>query len=190
MANRVKGITVEIGGDTGPLSSALKGVNGTIRETGSQLKDVNRLLKLDPTNVELLGQKAGAAQKELLALQEKEKTLKAADSDLKKQLSEGKISTEQYQGFQRELTATQEKTKGLKKESTTVGNVLGAFGEKAKGAGQKIAGAGEKMLPATAAIGAVGGAAAKTASDFETSMSQTAGAPRCQPSRWRRGSPA
>ena len=173
---RIKGITVEIGGDTGPLSSALKGVNGTIRETGSQLKDVNRLLKLDPTNVTLLGQKAGAAQKELLALQEKEKTLKAADSDLKKQLSKGKISTEQYQAYQRELIATQEKIKGLKKESTTVGNVLGAFGEKAKDAGQKIASAGEKMLPATAAIGAVGGAAAKTASDFETSMSQTAGA--------------
>jgi len=176
LANRVKGITVEIGGDTGPLSSALKGVNGTIRETGSQLKDVNRLLKLDPTNVTLLGQKARAAQKELLALQEKEKTLKAADSDLKKQLSEGKISTEQYQAYQRELIATQEKIKGLKKESTTVGNVLETFGEKAKTSGQKIAGAGEKMLPATVAIGAVGGAAVKTASDFETSMSQTAGA--------------
>ena len=173
---RIKGITVEIGGDTGPLSSALKGVNGTIRETGSQLKDVNRLLKLDPTNVTLLGQKAGAAQKELLALQEKEKTLKAADSDLKKQLSEGKISTEQYQSYQRELISTQEKVKGLKKESTTVGNVLGTFGEKAKGAGEKISDAGQKMLPATAAIGAVGGAAVKTASDFETSMSQTAGA--------------
>ena len=173
---RIKGITVEIGGDTGPLSAALKGVNGTIRETGSQLKDVNRLLKLDPTNVELLGQKADAAKKELQALQEKESTLKAADSDLKKQLSEGKISTEQYQSYQRELISTQEKIKGLKKESTTVGNVLGTFGEKAKGAGEKISDAGQKMLPATAAIGAVGGVAVKTASDFETSMSQTAGA--------------
>ena len=173
---RIKGITVEIGGDTGPLSSALKGVNGTIRETGTQLKDINRLLKLDPTNVTLLGQKAGAAQKELLALQEKEKTLKAADSDLKKQLSEGKISTEQYQSYQRELISTQEKIKGLKKVSHPVANELEAFGEKAKTSGQKIASAGEKMLPATAAIGAVGGAAVKTASDFETSMSQTAGA--------------
>jgi TP901 family phage tail tape measure protein len=173
---RIKGITVEIGGDTGPLSAALKGVNGTIRETGTQLKDINRLLKLDPTNVTLLGQKAGVAQKELLALQEKEKTLKAADKDLKQQLSEGKISTEQYQAYQRELIATQEKIKELKKESTTVGNVLGAFGERAKGAGEKISDAGQKMLPATATIGAVGGAAVKTASDFETSMSQTAGA--------------
>ena len=176
MADRIKGIVVEIGGDTGPLSAALKGVNGTIRETGSQLKDINRLLKLDPTNITLLGQKAGAAQKELLALQEKEKTLKGADADLKRQLSEGKITTEQYQAYQRELMATQEKIKGLKKESTTVGNVLGAFGEEAKGAGEKISGAGQKMLPATLAIGAVGGAAVKTASDFETSMSQTAGA--------------
>ena len=173
---RIKGITVEIGGDVGPLSAALKGVNGTIRETGSQLKDVNRLLKLDPTNVELLGQKAGAVQKELLALQEKEKTLKTADSDLKKQLSEGKISTEQYQGFQRELISTQEKIKGLKEVSHPAANELAAFGEKAKASGQKIASAGEKMLPATVAIGAVGGVAVKTASDFETSMSQTAGA--------------
>ena len=173
---RIKGITVEIGGDTGPLSAALKGVNGTIRETGSQLKDVNRLLKLDPTNVTLLGQKAGAAQKELLALQEKEKTLKAADSDLKKQLSEGKISTEQYQAYQRELIATQGKIKGLKEVSHPAANELETFGEKAKISGQKIASAGEKMLPATAAIGAVGGAAVKTASNFETSMSQTAGA--------------
>jgi TP901 family phage tail tape measure protein len=176
LADRIKGIVVEIGGDTGPLSSALKGVNGTIRETGSQLKDINRLLKLDPTNITLLGQKAGAAQKELLALQEKEKTLKAADSDLKKQLSEGKISTEQYQAYQRELIATQEKIKGLKEVSHPVANELEAFGEKAKTSGQKIAGAGEKMLPATVAIGGVGAAAVKTASDFETSMSQTAGA--------------
>ena len=173
---RIKGITVEIGGDTGPLSAALKDVNKTISATGSELKDVNRLLKLDPTNITLLGQKAGTAQKELLALQDKEKTLKAADKDLKQQLSEGKISTEQYQGFQRELISTQEKIKSLKKESSTIGNTLSAFGKSAKEAGGKISGAGEKMLPVTAAVGAVGGVAVKTASDFETSMSQTAGA--------------
>lgn len=173
---RVKGITVEIGGDTGPLSSALKGVNSTIGETSSELKDINRLLKLDPTNMTLLGQKAGAAQKELQALQEKEKTLKAADSDLKEQLSEGKISTEQYQAYQRELIATQEKIQNLKKESSTIGNTLSAFGKSAQETGEKISGAGEKMMPATLAIGGVGAAAVKTASDFETSMSQTAGA--------------
>ncbi len=57
MANRIKGITVEIGGDTTKLSKALEGVNKNIKNTQSQLKDVEKLLKLDPTNTELLSQK-------------------------------------------------------------------------------------------------------------------------------------
>lgn len=50
MASRIQGITVEIGGDTTKLSSALSGVNKEIKNTQSQLKDVEKLLKLDPTN--------------------------------------------------------------------------------------------------------------------------------------------
>ena len=57
MANRIKGITVEIGGDTTGLDKALKNVNTNIKNTQSQLKDVNRWLKLDPTNTNLLAQK-------------------------------------------------------------------------------------------------------------------------------------
>lgn len=57
MANRIKGITVEIGGDTTKLQTALKGVNGQIKNTQSALKDVQKLLKLDPTNTALLVQK-------------------------------------------------------------------------------------------------------------------------------------
>ena len=57
MANRIKGITVEIGGDTTKLSKALEGVNKDIKGTQTQLKDVQKLLKLDPTNTELLSQK-------------------------------------------------------------------------------------------------------------------------------------
>jgi phage-related minor tail protein len=57
MANRIKGITVEIGGDTTKLSKALEGVNKTIKNTQTKLKDVEKLLKLDPTNTELLSQK-------------------------------------------------------------------------------------------------------------------------------------
>ena len=60
MAGRIKGITVEIGGDTTGLEKALKSVNTTIRNTQNQLKDVNRLLKLDPSNTELLSQKQRA----------------------------------------------------------------------------------------------------------------------------------
>ena len=57
MSNRVKGITVKIGGDVTGLNKALSGVNQKIRNTQSNLKDVERLLKLDPTNTELLRQK-------------------------------------------------------------------------------------------------------------------------------------
>ena len=56
-AGRIEGITVEIGGDTTKLQSALKGVNAEIKNTQSQLKDVEKLLKLDPGNTELLAQK-------------------------------------------------------------------------------------------------------------------------------------
>ena len=52
MANRIKGITVEIGGDTTKLSKALKNVDSSIKNTQSQLRDVNKLLKLDPGNTE------------------------------------------------------------------------------------------------------------------------------------------
>ena len=57
MASRIKGITVEIGGDTTGLDKALKDVNKSINKTQSALNDVNRLLKLDPANVELVEQK-------------------------------------------------------------------------------------------------------------------------------------
>ena len=57
MASRIQGITVEIGGDTTKLQNALKGVNGQIKSTQAQFKDVNKLLKLDPSNTELLAQK-------------------------------------------------------------------------------------------------------------------------------------
>ena len=57
MANRIKGITVEIGGDTTKLSKALEGVNKNIKNTQTQLKDVQKLLKLDPSNTELLSKK-------------------------------------------------------------------------------------------------------------------------------------
>ena len=54
MASRIKGITIEIGGDTTKLDKALSGTNKTLRDTQTQLKDVDRLLKLDPGNTELL----------------------------------------------------------------------------------------------------------------------------------------
>ena len=78
MANRIKGITVEIGGDTTKLSKALEGVNKNIKNTQTQLKDVQKLLKLDPKNTELIAQKQKLLADAVTATKEKLETLKTA----------------------------------------------------------------------------------------------------------------
>lgn len=89
MANRIKGITVEIGGDTTGLDKALKSVNTSIRSTQSALKDVNRLLKLDPSNTELLSQKQRLLKDAIAATKEKLDSLKVAQEQAKQQLENG-----------------------------------------------------------------------------------------------------
>lgn len=92
MASRIKGITVEIGGDTTGLEKALKNVNSTIKSTQSELKDVERLLKLDPSNTELLTQK--------------QKLLKEAQKQAKEQLENGELGQDKYDALQREIIET------------------------------------------------------------------------------------
>jgi phage-related minor tail protein len=77
-ASRIKGITVEIGGDTTKLQTALKGVNAEIKNTQSQLKDVEKLLKLDPGNIKLLTQKQKLLSSAVSETKEKLATLKTA----------------------------------------------------------------------------------------------------------------
>ena len=84
MASRIKGITVEIGGDTTKLEQSLKSVNSTIKTTQSELKDVSKLLKLDPSNTELLSQKQKALKDAIGATKEKLDTLKTAQEQAKK----------------------------------------------------------------------------------------------------------
>ena len=88
MANRIKGLTVEIDGSTTGLDKALKNVNSTIRDTQTQLKDVQRLLKLDPSNTELLFQKQRLLKDAIGETKEKLETLKTAQEQAKKQLEE------------------------------------------------------------------------------------------------------
>jgi len=101
MANRIKGITVEIGGDTTKLQNALKGVNGQIKNTQSALKNVEKLLKLDPTNTTLLAQKQKLLTQAIGETKEKLATLKMAAEQANEQLQKGEISQEQYDALQR-----------------------------------------------------------------------------------------
>ena len=155
MANRIKGITVEIGGDTTGLDKALKTVNTSIRSTQSALKDVNRLLKLDPSNTELLSQKQRLLKDAIAATKEKLDSLKVAQEQAKQQLENGELGQE---------AAT----------TNTALSKIDVAGKKMETVGNSIAGTGKKMMGVTTVIGGVGVAAVKTAADFDSAMSQVA----------------
>ncbi len=177
MAGRIQGITVEIGGDTTKLQTALKGVNSEIRNTQSQLKDVDKLLKLDPGNTELLAQKHRLLGDAVKETKEKLETLKTAAEQANAALANGEITQSQYDGLQREIAETEAKLKSLEEQanqSATALQKISATGEKLQSVGDTISGVGTKLLPVTGAVAAAGTAAVKTAADFESGMSKVA----------------
>ena len=177
MANRIKGITVEIGGDTTGLDKALKSVNTSIKSTQSALKDVNRLLKLDPSNTELLSQKQRLLKDAIGATKEKLDSLKVAQEQAKQQLENGELGQDKYDALQREIVETEEELRRLQQEAATTSTALSKIdvaGQKMEAVGNSIAGAGKKMMGVTTVIGGVGVAAVKTAADFDSAMSQVA----------------
>ncbi|NBI63481.1 phage tail tape measure protein [Clostridiales bacterium] len=176
-ANRIKGITVEIGGDTTKLQTALKGVNTEIRNTQSQLKDVEKLLKLDPGNTELMAQKHRLLGQAVSETKEKLETLKTAAEQANDALARGEISQSQYDALQREIIETENNLRDLERQagqSAVALQKIAATGEKLKTVGSAIEGVGQKLMPVTAAVGGLGVAAVKVASDFDSAMSQVA----------------
>ena len=178
MANRIKGITVEIGGDTTKLSKALEGVNKNIKNTQTQLKDVEKLLKLDPTNTELLSQKQKLLADAVTATKEKLETLKTAAEQANQALANGDISQEQYDALRREIIETEQELQNLQREAEASGTALaklGQAGEMLENAGGKIADVGKTLTThVTVPIAAAGTAAVKTAADFDAAMSKVA----------------
>ena len=176
-ANRIKGITVEIGGDTTKLQTALKGVNTEIRNTQSQLKDVEKLLKLDPGNTELMAQKHRLLGDAVQETKEKLETLKTAAEQANDALARGEISQSQYDALQREIIETENNLRDLERQagqSAVALQKIAATGEKLKTVGSAIEGVGQKLMPVTAAVGGLGAVAVKVASDFDSAMSQVA----------------
>lgn len=176
-ANRIKGITIEIGGDTTKLQTALKGVNTEIRNTQAQLKDVEKLLKLDPGNTELLSQKHKLLAQAVSETKEKLETLKTAAEQANTALANGEISQSQYDALQREIVETEQELKRLEEQanqSATAMQKIAATGEQLKNVGGNIESAGKKLLPVTATVTALGTASVKTAADFEAAMSKVA----------------
>jgi phage-related minor tail protein len=103
MAERIRGITVEIGGDTTGLDQALRGLNDTSRDLQNELKDVQRLLKFDPNNAELLAQRQRLLNDQIANTSDRLNQLRAVEAQVQAQFEQGDIGAEQYRAFQREL---------------------------------------------------------------------------------------
>ena len=177
-AGRVKGITIEIGGDTTKLESALKSVNSEIKNTESKLKDVNKLLKMDPGNTQLLSQKYKTLQQEIGATKEKLTTLKEAAKQAEQALKDGTISQDQYDALQREIAETEQSLKSLEQEYKNFGSVqaqqVAAAGEKMKEFGGKVEDAGKTLTThVTLPLAAVGAAGVASFAEVDKTMQLT-----------------
>lgn len=116
MANRIKGITVEIGGDTTGLDKALKSVNSSISKTQSALNDVNRLLKLDPSNTTLVAQKQQLLSQAVEETSKKLEALEDAQEQVETAFKNGDMGQDKYMAFQREVEETKKKLTQYKSE--------------------------------------------------------------------------
>ncbi len=167
MANNIKGITIEIGGSTSKLDKALTDVNKSIKGTQTELKEVEKLLKLDPKNTELLAQKQELLADAVSETKDKLDVLKTAEKQVQEQFKKGEATEEQYRAVQREIIATEEQLKSLEDQAKQSNISLADVGEAFEKAGGKITAVGEKLLPVTAAIGAIGAAGIAAAMELD-----------------------
>ena len=152
MASRIAGITIEIGGNTTKLQTALKGVDNRLRKTQDALKDVNKLLKLDPGNTELLTQKQKNLENAIKQTKERLIELKNAQSQVKE-------GTDEWDRLQREIIATEQNLKSLEKEYKEFGSVsaqqIKAAGDSMMDFGNKVTAVGQALKPVSAAAAAL-----------------------------------
>ena len=182
----IKGITIKIGGDTTGLDKALKETNKKSRELESELKAVDKALKLDPNNVTLVKQKQDLLKDSIKETKSKLDVLKEAQSQVTAQYKKGEIDAGQYRAFQRELETTKSKLSSLKDEKKNI-HVIGTAFKKAKDkvepvikkvekVGSAIGGAASKAVKFTATLGKIDTAMIGKAADEFKKYTQTIGA--------------
>lgn len=177
MAGNIKGIIVEIGGDTSNLQKALKNVNSATSSLSKELRGVNSLLKLDPFNVELVAQKQTLLSKNIEETSEKLKLLKDIQKQADDAIASGtEISEENYRALQREIVNTENKLKTLQSQSSkwsTAGKAIEEFGNKITNVSDKVDKLGNTLTTGlTAPIIGLGTAAVATGNSFEAQMSR------------------
>ena len=167
MARKIKGITIEIGGETTGLDKALADVNKRSRDLQKELREVEKLLKFDPKNTELVAQKQQLLSEQVANTKEKLDRLKEAQAQVNEQYEKGEIAEEQYRAFQREVAKTtseleryESQLKDASKEQGGLRQALEQTTESMQKMGKKMSDIGKDMsLKVTAPIAAVGTAA-------------------------------
>jgi len=171
MAETIKGINVVIGAETTGLQASLGDVNKRSKDIQTELKQVEKLLKLDPTNTELVAQKQKLLTDAVANTGEKLDRLRAAQEQVNQQFARGDISEGQYRAFQREIAKTEQELKGLADRLEETGAKADNLGDRLNAAGDKMKGAGEKLsVGLTAPIVAAGGVMLKGAVDAEAAQ--------------------
>ncbi len=181
----IQGITIKIGGDTTGLDKALKETNKKSRELESELKAVDKALKLDPNNVTLVKQKQDLLKDSIKETKSKLDVLKEAQSQVTAQYKKGEIDAGQYRAFQRELETTKSKLSSLKDEKKNIHVIGTAFKEakdkvepvikKVEKVGSVIGGATGKAVKFTATLGKIDTAMIGKAADGFKKYTQTIG---------------
>lgn len=161
---QIRGVTIELGGDATGLLDELTAIDKELKKTQDALRDTNRLLKLDPGNVELLKQKQSQLSGAIHDTEEKLEALRDAAAEAEQQLADGTMSQEQFDALQREIVDTEQSLKNLKGEMSNFGSVaaqqIAAAGQNVKDLGDKLEKAGTALSKTvTAPIVAVGTAA-------------------------------
>lgn len=176
-STKVRGITIELGADTSGLSKALKSVNQEIGSTQKQLKDVEKLLKLDPHNTELMEQKQKLLSERVGETKTKLEALKQAQKEVGEELKKTGEGQEQYDALQREIISCTNELKELEKQasaSSVAMQKISAAGESLKNVGDKISSAGQALMPLSTAAAGLSAGIIKTTADFDASMSKVA----------------
>ena len=172
MAGNIKGITIEIGGNTTKLDRALRDVNNTSKDLQKQLKDVEKSLTFNPGNAELITQKQRVLAESIENTKRKLELLKDAQEQAKNALANGDIGQDEYDALRREIIKTENQLKSFEGQQKKINSAMDKMGESITSFGQKAEKAGKTIMPLSLAATGLGAAAIKIAADFESGMSE------------------
>lgn len=175
MASKViKGLTVEIGGDTTKLGKALENVEKKTRDLSSELGEINRLLKMDPGNADLLAQKQKVLAEAVENTAKKLETLQDAEKQVQEQFKRGEVSEEQVRALQREIVATTQKMEGYERAAKETAEAVESLGDKSKRSAEETADLKNKLSDvATAGFKGLVGACTAAAAGLTAAVEST-----------------